>query len=273
VVGLTPRSAPAGVTTAALDAAVVALARRDRRLVLAGLAGSAALAWLYLAWDAASMASVAPADEGLLPAPGHTGLTFLMWAVMMVGMMLPSAAPTVLAYASLARRTRERGGPFPGVWVLAVGYLAIWTTFSALATALQVALEWAALLSPMAEAEGRPLVGALLLAAGSWQWLPVKAACLRHCRAPFQFFLTRWRPGARGAFVMGLEHGLFCLGCCWALMLLLFVGGVMDLVWVALIAGFVLVEKLAPFGPATGRVAGVLLGVLGLWTLLGLPLP
>lgn len=263
MVGLTPRSAPAGVTTAALDAAVVALARRDRRLVLAGLAGLAALAWLYLAWDAAGMVSTAPAEEGLLPALGRTGLTFLMWAVMMVGMMLPSAAPTVLAYASLARRTRERGGPFPGVWVLAVGYLAIWTTFSALATALQVALEWAALLSPMAEAEGRPLAGALLLAAGSWQWLPVKAACLRHCRAPFQFFLTRWRPGARGAFVMGLEHGLFCLGCCWALMLLLFVGGVMNLLWIAGIAVLVLAEKALPFGGLVSRVAGLVLAAAG----------
>jgi predicted metal-binding membrane protein len=261
------------VTTADLDAAVVALLRRDRRLVLAGLVGLAAIPWLYLAWDAATMAPMAPADDGLLPALGHAVLTFLMWAVMMVGMMVPSAAPAVLLYASLARRTRERGGPFPGVWVLALGYLATWTTFSALATALQVVLERATLLSPMAEAEGRPLAGTLLLVAGSWQWLPIKAACLRHCRAPFQFFLTRWRPGARGAFVMGLEHGLFCLGCCWALMLLLFVGGVMDLVWVALIAGFVLVEKLAPFGPATGRVAGALLGAIGFWTLLGLPLP
>jgi predicted metal-binding membrane protein len=259
----------ASVTTATLDAAVVALLRRDRRLVLAGLAGLAALPWLYLAWDAATMASMAPAGGGLPPALGHAVLTFLMWAVMMVGMMVPSAAPAVLLYASMARGTRERGAPFPGVWVFALGYLAAWTAFSALATVLQVALERAALLSPMARTEGRWLAGALLLAAGAWQWLPVKAACLRHCRSPFQFFLTRWRPGARGALAMGLEHGLFCLGCCWALMLLLFVGGVMNLAWVALIAGFVMVEKLAPFGPATGRVAGAALVLLGAWQLVG----
>jgi predicted metal-binding membrane protein len=260
----------ASVKMATLDAAVVALLRRDRRLVLAGLAGLAVLPWLYLAWDAATMASMAPGDDGLLPALGHAVLTFLMWAVMMVGMMVPSAAPAVLLYASMARGTRERGAPFPGVWVFALGYLAAWTAFSALATVLQVALERAALLSPMAETEGRWLTGALLLAAGAWQWLPVKAACLRHCRAPFQFFLARWRPGARGAVAMGLEHGLFCLGCCWALMLLLFVGGVMDLAWAALIAGFVLVEKVAPLGPATGRVAGALLALAGFWVLSGL---
>jgi predicted metal-binding membrane protein len=261
------------VTTTGLDAAVVALLRRDRRLVLAGLAGLTVLAWLYLAWDAAGMAAMAPAEGGPAPALGHAGLTFLMWAAMMVGMMAPSAGPAVLLYASLARRTRERGGPFPRVWVFALGYLAVWTGFGALATGLQVALERAALLSPMAVTESRSLAGLLLVAAGAWQWLPVKHVCLRHCRAPLQFFLTRWRAGARGAFVMGVEHGLFCLGCCWALMLLLFVGGVMDLVWVALIAGFVLVEKLAPFGPATGRIAGAFLAVFGLWTLLGLPLP
>ena len=257
------------MTTATLDSALVALLRRDRRLVLAGLAGLAVLAWLYLAWDAATMASMAPADHGLVPTPGHAALTFAMWAAMMVGMMVPSAAPAVLLYASMARRTRERGAPFPGVWVFALGYLAAWTPFSAVATALQVALERAALLSPMAEAEGRWLAGPLLLAAGAWQWLPVKAACLRHCRSPFQFFLARWRPGARGALAMGLEHGLFCLGCCWALMLLLFVVGAMSLAWVALIAGFVLVEKLVPFGPATGRAAGVVLVLLGAWQLVG----
>jgi predicted metal-binding membrane protein len=261
------------MAAAHVDATVVALLRRDRQLVLAGLAGLTALAWLYLVWDAVSMAAMAPAERGPLPVLGHAGLTFLMWAVMMVGMMVPSAAPAVLLYASLARRTRERGGPFPGVWVFALGYLTAWTGFSALATGLQLALERAALLSPMAVAESRPLAGLLLVCAGVWQWLPVKSACLRRCRAPLQFFLTRWRVGARGAFAMGVEHGLFCLGCCWTLMLLLFVGGVMDLVWVALIAGFVLVEKLAPFGPVTGRIAGAFLAVFGLWTLLGLPLP
>jgi len=255
----------ASVTTATLDAAVVALLRRDRRLVLAGLAGLAALPWLYLAWDAAAMASMAPADDGLLPALGHAVLTFLMWAVMMVGMMVPSAAPAVLLYASMARGRRERGAPFPGVWVFALGYLAAWTAFSALATLLQVALERAALLSPMAQTGDRWLAGALLLAAGAWQWLPVKAACLRHCRSPFQFFLTRWRPGARGALAMGLDHGLFCLGCCWALMLLLFVGGVMSLGWIAALTAFVLVEKLLPQGAVAGRLAAPVLIAAGVW--------
>jgi predicted metal-binding membrane protein len=156
------------MAVADVDAAVVALLRRDRRLVLAGLAGLTALAWLYLVWDAAGMAAMAPAGHAPLPTLGHAGLTFLMWAVMMVGMMVPSAAPAVLLYASLARRTRERGGPFPGVWVFALGYLAAWTGFGALATGLQLALERAALLSPMAVAESRPLAGLLLACAGVW---------------------------------------------------------------------------------------------------------
>ena len=181
---------------ARVDAAVVALLRRDRRLVLAGLAGLTALAWLYLVWDAAGMAAMAPAGHGPLPTLGHAGLTFLMWAVMMVGMMVPGAAPAVLLYASLARRTHERAAPSRGVGVRARLPRRV-DGFGALATGLQVALERAALLSPMAAAESRPLAG-LLLAAGVWQWLPVKSACLRRCRAPLQFFLTRGAR-ARGA--------------------------------------------------------------------------
>ena len=156
----------------------------------------------------------------------------------------------------------------PAVWVFASGYLAVWTGFSLLAALLQVGLEQAALLTPMMVSASRSLSAAVLIAAGIYQWLPLKAACLSRCRNPLEFFVTRWRTGAGGAFRMGAEHGLFCVGCCWMLMLLLFVAGVMNLLWVALIAGFVFVEKLLPAGKFASRFAGAALVLSGFFLLL-----
>ncbi len=257
-----PEAVPGG-----LDAALVALLRRDRRLVLAGLAGLIGLAWVYLVWDAHRMAAMPGMAAMPSPLSALFIVAFLMWAVMMVGMMVPSAAPTVLLYAAMARRAYAQGSPFPAVWVFALGYITVWAGFSVAAAALQLLLERAALLSPALAAQSWLVEGLLLLATGAWQWLPLKDLCLRHCRTPVAFFATRWRGGVRGAFAMGVEHGAYCLGCCWALMLLLFVSGVMNLLWMALIAAFVLVEKLAPFGIVTGRIAGVALMALGLWEL------
>jgi len=147
--------------------------------------------------------------------------------------------------------------------VFTAGYLAMWTAFSLAATLLQAGLEAAALVTPMMVSDSRWLSGGLLVVAGIYQWLPVKEACLEKCRAPLQFFLFRWRPGAVGAFRMGAEHGAYCTGCCWALMLLLFTAGVMNLIWVALIAAFVFVEKLLPPGRLIGRLAGLGLVLAG----------
>jgi predicted metal-binding membrane protein len=243
--------------------------RRDRRVVAASLLLVVALAWLYLWRDAAMMSHMGMPDmptSSMLRgwAAGPLAVTFAMWTVMMVGMMLPSAAPTILLYAAMVRKNGERGTVLPGVWVFTSGYLAVWTTFSLLATLLQVALEQASLLTPMMASASKVMSATVLIAAGIYQWLPVKQACLRNCRNPLQFFVARWRRGVSGAFRMGAESGAYCVGCCWVLMLLLFVAGVMNLLWVALIAGFVLVEKLLPAGRLTSGLAGVALTLSGL---------
>jgi len=185
------------------------------------------------------------------------GLMFLMWTVMMVGMMVPSAAPMTLLYGAVARKAAAQGSPLAPTAVFVAGYLSMWALFSAAATAAQWGLERAALLSPAMVATSPALGAALLIAAGIYQLTPLKRACLRHCRSPAHFLSGHWRDGTAGAFGMGLEHGAYCLGCCWVLMGLLFVGGVMNLLWIAAIALFVLVEKLVPHGAGGGRLAGI----------------
>ena len=220
--------------------------RHERYIALAGLLILAVLAWLYLGVEAYRMEAMmgemaGPGAAEALGSAWKVGpllLTFVMWTVMMVAMMLPSAAPAILLYGAMAKKSRESASGLPSVWVFALGYLAVWTVFSLAATVLQAAFETWRLLTPAMTSASALLSGSLLIAAGLYQWLPVKNACLEKCRAPLQFFLFRWRPGTQGAFRMGAEHGLYCVGCCWALMLLLFTAGVMNLLWVALIAAF-----------------------------------
>ena len=240
-----------------------ALLKRDRAVVLAGLAGVTGLAWVYLLFAGADIGTIRVTWTGL-----DFLLMFLMWAVMMVAMMVPSAAPMILLFAAIHRKQQERGQTFTPVSAFAAGYVAVWTTFSLAATLLQWGLEQAALLSPMMAGTGPMFGGGLLVVAGLYQWTPLKQACLRHCRSPIDFFVHRQRKGSGGAFVMGLEHGAFCVGCCWILMGLLFVGGVMNLLWVAAIAVFVLLEKVLPFGVFAGRVTGALLVLAGLIVLI-----
>lgn len=249
--------------------------RPDRLAIVASLTGIVILSWFYLWEEAARMESMAMGAGELAAVPmasmpaaspwsaGTLLPTFLMWAIMMCGMMVPSAAPAILLYASIVRKNRERGSTLTSAWIFTAGYLAVWTVFSLVAALLQVALGASALLTPMMVSDSRWLSGGLLILAGIYQWFPVKEACLEKCRAPLQFFLFRWRPGVAGAFRMGAEHGAFCVGCCWAIMLLLFAVGVMDLLWVALIAGLVLAEKLLPGGRLAGRLIGIALVVGG----------
>jgi predicted metal-binding membrane protein len=173
-------------------------------------------------------------------------VTFLMWSVMMVGMMVPSAAPMLLAFATMNRRRVERGAPYVPTVLFLAGYLIVWTAFSALAALAQWALFRATLLNPHSQRVGPWLAGALLVVAGVFQLSPTKNACLSHCRSPLGFFMTEWRDGAWGALRMGVRHGAFCTGCCWMLMALLFVAGVMNLTWVAAISAYVLAEKVLP---------------------------
>ncbi len=178
---------------------------------------------------------------------------FLMWAIMMVGMMLPSAAPMTLLYAGMVCKAERQGTPMAPTGAFVAGYLAMWCLFSVGATLAQWGLHEAAMLSPMMVANSQVLGAALLMMAGVFQLTPWKAVCLDHCRSPAHFIAQHWRSGASGAFRLGLHHGAFCLGCCWALMGLLFVGGVMNLLWIAGITIFVFLEKVLPVGVWANR--------------------
>jgi len=197
----------------------------------------------------------------------HLLLLWAMWAVMMIGMMLPSAAPTILLYGLAARR-RLGGDAARPVYALATGYVVIWVLFGVLATALQRVLGELFLLSPMMEVTGPAAGAALLLVAGVYQLTPLKQACLTACQSPLGFLLSRWRDGVRGAFRMGVEHGLYCLGCCWALMLLLFAGGVMSLAVIGALTVFVVFERLGLFGRHGARISGSLLLACGVWMIM-----
>ncbi len=249
-----------------------AFLKRDRWFVLTGLAGVTVLAWAYLvamATDMDAMAMGAMAMPAVEPWSAlDFWLMFVMWAVMMVGMMLPSAAPMILLYAAVSRRQRGRGHALAPTGVFAAGYLVAWTAFSLAASALQWALEQAALLSPMMVGTSPYLGGALLVAAGVYQWTPLKHACLQNCRAPAEFLSRSWRNGTGGAVAMGIHHGIYCVGCCWVLMGLLFVVGVMNLLWVAAITALVLIEKIAPGGYLITRAAGVLFVAAGAYIMI-----
>lgn len=244
---------------------------RDRLIIVGVLAILTALAWLYVAGMARSMHAM-PMEMSAPHAHawGVSGFlsAFAMWSVMMVGMMLPSASPMVLTFSSLDRR-RSDARPLARTGLFVLGYLVVWTGYAAPAAAAQGALQAAAVLSPMGSSMSPYLGGGLLLVAGVFQWTPLKYACLDRCRTPVGFLMAEWRPGPVGAFKMGLRHGAYCAGCCWALMVLMFVLGVMNLLWMAALAVFMLLEKVVPAGHLVGRVAGVLLVGWGAWLVTG----
>jgi predicted metal-binding membrane protein len=259
-----------GTMTVTNTTVLEAVLRRDRMVLLVALVAVTAIAWIWILLGAGTgMNAVAmtvgarmSGMAGMMMAPvawtaGYAGLMFAMWWVMMVAMMLPTAAPILLLFARVNRAERAGDRPYVPTGIFAAGYLAAWGGFSALATLLQWALEQLGLLSPMMTMTNYWLGGAILTAAGIWQFTPIKGICLRHCRSPLSFLAKGWRPGRLGAFRMGIEHGIFCLGCCWFLMGLLFFGGVMNLFWIAGLAVFVLLEKAIPLGPWIGRLAGI----------------
>jgi predicted metal-binding membrane protein len=241
--------------------------RHDRILVSAGMLAVVVLSWSYLLGGAGTLQEM---DGMLMPMSSgpwtldHVLVMLLMWAVMMMAMMLPSAAPMILLYARIARGRDASAMPATASGVFAAGYVAIWTAFSLVAVALQFGMERLALLSPMMQTTSMTLAGGILIVAGIYQWSPLKKTCLQGCRSPLEFVLAHWRPGTSGAFLMGVRHGVYCVGCCWMLMLLLFVGGVMNLGWIAGLAILVLAEKLAPAGHWIGRGAGILLAGWGI---------
>jgi predicted metal-binding membrane protein len=261
------------------DRALAAVLTRDRLIVGLALAGLTALAWWYTltvsvqmeappipdmpGMDMSNMAAMALAPWTLT----HALFVFAMWSVMMIGMMTPSLAPMVLIYAQVARQAGTLGKVFvPATW-LGSGYLLAWTLFAALATAAQYALERAALLTPMLAGSDRWFGGALLIAAGAYQFAPLKDSCLASCRAPLSFVQRHggFKADGIGSLALGFRHGLYCIGCCWALMALLFVGGVMNVLWIAGLMIFALAEKVVPAGRYLSRAAGLVAIAGGLY--------
>ncbi|MGK9235828.1 DUF2182 domain-containing protein [Inquilinus limosus] len=248
---------------------IEAVLRRDRLVTLVALGGVCLAAWIYtglgigmpgMAMDPAMMAMPMP-----MPWTAATfALMVAMWTVMMVAMMLPGAAPMVLTYAALQRH-RRRVSPHAATALFTLGYLVVWAGFSLLATLLQWRLDALALLLPSMATASTALAGAALVVAGVYQFTGPKNRCLTRCRSPVEFLTRHHRSGPFG---LGLRHGLYCLGCCWALMLLLFVGGVMNLAWIGVIALFVLLEKTIPAGPWLGRAVGAGLVLWGGWVLI-----
>ena len=257
-------------------ATLEALLKRDRLVVSACLAGVTGLCAYYIYTGAgmgmpalamtASMRHMGAAAQDWSVA--HAIAMFTMWWVMMIAMMLPSAAPVVLLSAALNRRSRSDTPPYGSAAAFTLGYLLAWACFSLVAVLLQFLLERSGLLSMHMESVSDPLTGVLLVAAGAWQLSPIKNACLRHCRSPVEFLTRCRRPGTVGALTMGAHHGLYCLGCCWFLMALLFVGGVMNLYWIVGLALFVFAEKVLVMGRALGRAVGACLLVSGALVLL-----
>jgi predicted metal-binding membrane protein len=251
--------------------------QRDRAVVLGSIGAVAAIAWLYLIGLGSSPGMSGMAMSDMMMEPEMTMpwrvrdflLVLLMWTAMMVGMMLPSASPMVLIYARVARQAKENQKPFAATGWFAGGYVLSWIGFSVLATAAQWVLEQAAVLAPTSLTVDRTVGGIVLIAAGLYQWSPFKNACLTQCQAPLSFIQQHggFRRDPGGAVTLGFRHGLYCVGCCWVLMALLFVVGVMNLLWIAALSIFVLLEKIIPTGTYIPRVSGTLLIAAGIWLL------
>jgi predicted metal-binding membrane protein len=273
----------------AAPTALERLLRKDEAPVVVGLALLCVLAWIYIvsgaglgasAWQMTSFVlfphrHAAQAEAGMagmaMSVPGGAGTWLLlagMWLAMMVAMMAPSATPAVLLYARVHdHEIARKGGPRAPIGVFVFGYFLVWSVFSLLAASAQLALEQRGVVSALTMGlQSRWPAGLLLLAAGIYQFTPWKNACLAQCRSPVALLTRHWRPGAGGALRLGLRHGGYCLGCCWLLMGLLFVGGVMNLAWIAALGVLVLLEKLSGRGPAMGRVVGALMVAWGLAT-------
>ena len=230
------------------------------------------LAWVWIVLMARDMYGSMRGPAAWMMTPvwdgPHLALLWAMWAVMMAAMMLPSASPIVVLYAGAVRNRPDPPRGMVQVYALAAGYLLVWAGFSLGATLLQRALSSLLVLTPMME-PATPVAAALILVlAGIYQMTPLKQACLRACRSPLSFLMQHSRPRRAGAFRIGIEHGIYCLGCCWALMLILFAGGVMNLLVIVALTAWVMVEKLAPFGEQSARVSGALLIVTAGWLLL-----
>ena len=248
---------------------VESVLRHDRWIVAGALAAVVALCWAWIVPMARDMYGPMTSVSAWMMTDNwdltHLTLLFAMWVVMMAGMMLPSAAPAVFLYAAVIRKSPEVRRTRVHVYAFAAGYLLSWTAFSLIATILQRILARYLLLTPMMVIRDRGITSALLVGAGLYQLTGFKRSCLACCRSPAAFIAQHWKSGVSGGLGLGFVHGLYCLGCCWALMLLLFAGGVMNLWCIGALTIFVLLEKLAPLGAQGGRLSGFLMILLGVW--------
>ena len=271
-----------------MQAATAALLKRDRVVVTAALALLTLLAWAYVLWLSTHMAMPTATPGGAMADMDMSGMggaaapafrawdaadftfMFAMWSVMMVGMMTPSVMPMVLLYAGVGRKAAESGAPFASTGWFFAGYLAVWIAFSALATFAQWALTSLALLTPMMASASTLFGGIVLIAVGLYQWTPLKEVCLRACQAPLGFLMAHggFRAEPAGAFSLGIAHGAYCVGCCVALMALLFVVGIMNLLWIAGLTILILLEKIIPAGRLIPRISGALIAAAGAWLLI-----
>jgi len=234
--------------------------RHERAVVATGIALLVALSWWFLATGAPGM-EMSGSSGAAVPPPFVA--VALMWWLMMFAMMLPSAAPAILLYGHV-RRMRGADAEIAQSWIFLAGYLTVWLLFSLAAASAQLLLTGSSM-----SLESRLAQGSLLVAAGLYQLSPFKLLCLHQCRAPAQFISRHWRPGTLGTIRLGILHGAYCVGCCWLLMALLFVGGVMNFAWIAALALIVGIEKLTPKGELIGRIAGIALIALGIWVIAG----
>lgn len=270
---------------------IARLATHERALVVGGLALVAIAGWWWLLaqvyapppmpgmdMSGMDMGGMDMGGMAMQPTPWtplHALEILAMWWIMMVAMMLPSALPAILLYAALSRRTSARSATAVAApaWLFAAGYLVTWGAFSLAAAFVHWLLDRAGYLSPSMAATSAGIGGTLLLLAGLYEISPVKSACLTHCRSPLEWLVSHWKPGKLGAVEMGMRHGLWCVGCCFMLMALLFYGGVMNLAWIAGLALYVLAQKLAPGGSWIARFGGLALiaaGAFVLWRAFGM---
>jgi len=267
-----------------VDTTLAAILRRDRAIVTATLIILTVLAWGYVLWLVADMDMGGMDMSGFRMIPAGIGpmkpatapwnaiefaFVFAMWAVMMIGMMTPSATPMILLYARVGGQAANTSKALAATWWFAAGYLFVWIAFAFAATFAQWVLERQSLLTPTMAGAGGVFGGLIMIAAGVYQWAPLKDACLRQCQAPWVFIQQHggFRSDRLGSLVLGARHGMYCVGCCWALMALLFVGGVMNVLWIAAITIFVLAEKIMPVGRAISRIAGLAFIAWGVWLL------
>ena len=225
----------------------------DRKIIVSGLIIVAGIGWLYLFYMAWAMENMHLVEMWMPPRGGTRAWTiwdffmlFVMWLTMMVAMMTPTATPMVMMFSTVTKQKKIRQQPYAPTFIFLTGYLVAWAIFSLVISAIQWPLHESGLLNPMMNSRSYLLSGGILILAGLYQWTPMKDVCLKQCRTPLGFLMTAWKDGYWGAFNMGLHHGLFCVGCCWALMAILFAVGVMNMLWVILITIFVLLEKILP---------------------------